>query len=477
MTETQTTTAESEQYLAAYATTNVGAVADMMGSGIDRDAIDDGAITDPEAEAVLRVIFDLSADGKLTSHNVVRAELKERGLFDDLGGHEWWSDWVGVGMAVSDFDYHLDRVLTAWEVRQSLDAIDDTESRIEQSAHTTAERRDAIRDLTGRLIEAQARREDTVLRPEGMRTRAASEIEHGDGVLYVKTGIWTFDRIYGGLPSSRITIGAARPNHGKTVTAETIAVNCALRWARNDVDKQVLYFDAENQQFEKSLRMLTILANRGVQHPDNGIGAHTIEKIIQGDVEMTDDAERRIDTGMERLSEIDSHLVVDHIPSPTGQAVRARAIAEQSRRDVGLIIFDYAELTGEKARTRNEKVTLITESLHALARELGVPVLILSQLSRSADSRDEPLLSDLSWSDALAKLARMVWMVVHPHTKWATTDGDADDEPSRSEFNCYVRKNKGAVGMCELRMLPSCLRVYDWRDPELDMSVDDELPF
>lgn len=466
----------SERYLAARATVETEAVADLMSAGVNSEMLEQGIITNGEAKTVLGVVFDLAEEGMLSSHEVVKEELKERGIFGDIGGQRWWSDWLSEGWGVDDFDYHLERVLSAYEIRVSAEELDRARSIAEDGTITVRERRDGLREAVTSLVRAQMQRTDTLMRTDTMRRTVETELRNQDADMYLKTGIWSFDDVFGGLPFSRITIGSARPGHGKTLVSEVIAVNCSKRWSRNGTDKQVLYFDMENDRTEKSIRLLTQLCNRGIQTARNGIDAQLIERVMQGDVELRQESAQRLQEGLESLTEIRDHLVVDRTTSPTSEYIRARTMSEDRRREVGLVIVDYAEIMHEDAHNRNEKVTLAAEGLHALARDMEVPVLLNSQLARSADKKEEPTLEDLAWSDALGKIARMVFCIVHPHTRWTTTAGE-EGEPPRAQLDLFVRKNKGPLGQCDLRILPSCLTVYDPMDPELEMEPDEEVPF
>lgn len=478
--ESPETITNSERHVVSRITVEPETLAEVMSAGIMPSTLDREVIKDPESRYILKTIFELAEEGYFSSHNVVREELKEKGVLEELGGHEWWSDWVGMGMAEMDFDYHLTRVLDAGEVRNSRDVLETAAETAGDETLTVRQRREEIRRLTGDLIETQMQRIESLVRTQKMWETVEISLDSRNTDLYLRTGLWGIDDRFGGIPFGRLSIGAARPGHGKTLMAETISFNCARRWQQREAEKQVLYFDLENNTIEKSIRLLTLAANQEIQHPDNGIGARVVEQVMQGDAELTDVYASQLEEGGRLLRAVSDHLVVDRTTSPTGNYVRARVESEARRREVGLVVLDYMELMGVPGGgriDRNERVTLGAESLHAMARELEIPVLGISQLSRSADHREEPVLSDLSWSDALGKLARQVWLLVHPYTKEVTTSGEVPEDVSRAILNVFFRKNKGGIGEIDLRMLPSCLRIYDHRDPELEMTADDEMPF
>lgn len=456
----------SERFVAAHVTTHPAAIADLFSARVSRDDVGE-YFDDATAATVMDVAFDLFDRGVFTSHDVLKTALKDRNVFDVLGGDRWWREWVTMGWSDDDVPYHLERVVTARDVREKSGIIRDAMADVETSGVPLFERHDRLVDHTARLVQSHARRADTLFRLDDLANVLRNGVDD-DMDFHLPTGWHAFDSRFSGIPVGRLTVVASRPGHGKTLFSEWIAMNCIRQWYHRGEEKQVLYFDAENNPFEKSVRMATILANMNAGPGDLKLDASAVERYMQG--ERPDagsfDAER-IDRALELMDRYAPFFTVDHHSAPTVDYTTARTLAEDHRRPVGLVVYDYVELTGEPGPDRSERVTRMTEGLHALARDMRRPVIAGSQLNRGADDRDEPLVRDLAWSDALNKLARMVLMPYHPFTQWETSASE-DLAPNRWLYNIFVRKNKGPLGTVDLRITPSGLSLVDPSDPVHD---------
>jgi len=227
----------------------------------------------------------------------------------------------------------------------------------------------------------------------------------------VTTGLTDLDRKLGGLHKSDLLILAGRPSMGKTALATTIAFNAAKHFAETENEdergKQVAFFSLEMSSEQLATR---ILAERAK------INSHSIR--TGG---LSNDDFGRLVIASQELNDLP--LYVDDTPAVTVSAIRTRCrrLARQSRvpghSGLGLIIIDYLQLIspgrGERTENRVQEISGITRALKALAKDLNVPVLTLSQLSRAVEQREDkrPQLSDLRESGTIEQDSDVVMFV------------------------------------------------------------------
>jgi len=234
-----------------------------------------------------------------------------------------------------------------------------------------------------------------------------------DGALAgVTTGLLDMDKKLGGLHPSDLLILAGRPSMGKTALATTIAFNAAMHFARTDRPeergKQVAFFSLEMSAEQLAMR---ILAER------SKINSHDIRtgKLSNPDFE-------RLVQATQELGELP--LFIDDTPAVTVSAIRTRCrrLARQGKGEktsgLGMIVIDYLQLIspgrgGSSQENRVQEISGITRGLKALAKDLKVPVLALSQLSRAVEQREDkrPQLSDLRESGTIEQDSDVVMFV------------------------------------------------------------------
>ncbi len=217
-----------------------------------------------------------------------------------------------------------------------------------------------------------------------------------DPVSGLRMGFKELDQMTAGLQASSLNVLAARPSMGKTAFALTIALNAALREA-----KTVGVFSLEMSGVQLVTRMLCSEARVDMSRVRSG--------------QLSDrDFQRLADTAG-RMSE--AKVFIDDNADMTVMELRSRARRLMAEHDLGLIIIDYLQLMsgghGRQTENRQQEISTISRSLKALARELDIPVLVLSQLSRAVEARPNkrPMLSDLRESGAIEQDADLVMFI------------------------------------------------------------------
>ena len=226
--------------------------------------------------------------------------------------------------------------------------------------------------------------------------------ESGNKQLGLSTGLPDLDKMMGGLRKSDFIIIAARPSMGKTALVLNIANNIAKFMSSNDgvprVRKNVAIFSLEMSREQLGYRLLSL---------ESGINSQKLSTGSLNEAEWLD-----LQNASERISK--AAIYVDDTPALSAIEIRTRARRQKAEYGLDLVIIDYLQLMqGKQGRgefNRQQEISEISRSLKALARELDIPVIALSQLSRAVEMRAEkkPQLSDLRESGSLEQDADAV---------------------------------------------------------------------
>ena len=236
---------------------------------------------------------------------------------------------------------------------------------------------------------------------EAIKT-AEKAFKNENRIVGVSTGLHDLDRSLGGLHPSDLLIVAGRPSMGKTALATNIAFNAALSTLNRKEGEIVAFFSLEMSAEQLASRLLAQEAE---------IASH---KIRRG--ELSDKDFPKFVQVSRRLGQIP--LYIDETPALSVPALRARARRLKRQHGLSLIIIDYLQLMsaasgGRSGDNRVQEVSEITRGLKAIAKELNVPIIALSQLSRAVESRDDkrPQLADLRESGSIEQDADVVMFV------------------------------------------------------------------
>ncbi|MET1755157.1 replicative DNA helicase [Novosphingobium sp. RD2P27] len=305
------------------------------------------------------------------------------------------------------------------------------------------------------------------------------------------TGLNSVNSKIGGLHDSDLIILAGRPGMGKTSLATNIAFNAADRLRRDiedgipldqSVGAATVFFSLEMSADQLATRILA---------EQSGISSEALRmgKISRDDFQ-------RLSFASQRLAELP--LYIDDTPALTIAALRTRARRLKRRHDIGLVVVDYLQLLQGSGRATDNRVNEISEisrGLKTLAKELQVPVIALSQLSRAVEQREDkrPMLSDLRESGSIEQDADMVWFVYREdyyamatepkeptdsdppdvHTKWQAWREKMEQITGLSEL-IVAKQRHGATGKVRLRFEARITRFSDLADDALAQAYDDD---
>ena len=309
-------------------------------------------------------------------------------------------------LAEQIYDLALLRELVAVGRNLVNSALDTSES-VEPMAQIAEAEAQLYKVAEGASTGSEAQEFSTATRTAlGMIERALLSGGHVSGTT---TGLTSINEKVGGLHDSDLIILAGRPGMGKTSLATNIAFNAADRLRRDladgidrakSVGAATAFFSLEMSADQLATRILA---------EQSGISS---EALRMGKISREDF--QQLSYASQRLAELP--LYIDDTPGLTIAALRTRARRLKRRHNIGLVVIDYLQLLQGSGRATDNRVNEISEisrGLKTLAKELSVPVIALSQLSRAVEQREDkrPMLSDLRESGSIEQDADMVWFV------------------------------------------------------------------
>lgn len=349
---------------------------------------------------IFTVIHDLSENNKPIDMMTVSEELKKRKWLSSIGGVEYLTEVARSVPTAANIDEYI-RIV---EEKAILRRLIDKSTGIVTEAYTS----------TNSINEILDHAESEIL--SVVKTRTGTEFRNIQDVLFktqsdlerlsknkgemtgVPTGFYKLDNITSGLHPNELIILAARPGMGKTAVALNLAVNMAI-----DAKKTVAIFNMEMSAEQLVTRMLS------------SVGQIQSHKLKTGNLQHED--WKRVNEAISRLA--DTKMYIDDTAGMTISEIRAKCRRLASMKDgLDVVIIDYLQLIQGSDRykgNRVQEVTEISRSLKTLAMELGIPVIALSQLSRSVEGNGRkdkrPILSDLRESGSIEQDADIVAML------------------------------------------------------------------
>ncbi len=396
---------------------------------------------------VYQAILDLYNRREPTDFLTLSDELERRSVLDDIGGVGYLSSLLNVVPTAVHVEYYgriVERTATLRRLidagthivgigfQDNLDAADALDS-AEQALFTVSQRRQtkdfqSISDVLDKFFDQL----DYLQQNRGE-------------VVGVPTGFSDLDKLTGGLQRSDLSILAARPSMGKTAMALGMAYGAAVQHGR-----KVGIFSLEMSAEQLVQRLLAT---------ETGVDSH---RLRLGNI---DDSEwDRISRAFGRLAE--AEIYIDDSANASVMDVRSKARRLQAEQGLDLIIVDYLQLmSGRRTDNRVQEISEISRGLKGLARELNIPVVALSQLSRAVETRADhrPMLSDLRESGSIEQDADIV-MFIYRDDKY-----DENSEKKGIAELIIAKHRNGPVGSVNLRFFERTARFADlelYREPD-----------
>lgn len=269
---------------------------------------------------------------------------------------------------------------------------------------------------------------------------------HGSGVTGVESGFTALDRVTSGWQKSDLVILAARPGMGKTAFVLSLARNATI-----DFSKPIALFSLEMSADQLVKRMVS---------SETGIAAEKLRKGTLDEVEW-----QKLVSQTGKLSQ--APLYIDDTPALSVFEFRSRCRRLKAMHDIQMVIVDYLQLMradlDTKSGNREQEISTISRSLKAVAKELNVPIIALSQLSRQVETRGgskRPQLSDLRESGAIEQDADMVLFIYRP--EYYGMEFDEDNNSTRGVAEVIIAKHRnGALETVKLKFIDHLAKFTD----------------
>jgi replicative DNA helicase len=320
-------------------------------------------------------------------------KLRASGELERVGGMSELARLANFVPTAANVEYYAKNVADKAVVRRLIGAATEIASTAYRGSDELDELLDKAEQVIFQVAQRRTRQGYVALKDVLVETleRLEHAASHGGETLGLPSGLGDLDRITTGFQPSDLVILAARPSVGKSSLAHNIARNACIK-----ADVPVMIFSLEMSKEQVAQRLLCSEAAIPSQKLRNGF--------------LDEDEWRRLSSALGRLGE--ARIFIDDTPGVSVMEIRTKCRRLKAEFGLGMIIVDYLQLmrSSHKAENRQQEISEISRSLKGLARELNVPVIALSQLSRAVEQRQKqiPQLSDLRESGAIEQDADVV---------------------------------------------------------------------
>jgi len=388
-------------------------------------------------QILYQAIMDLAQANKKIDLVVLHDHLQASKSLEDVGGLEYLvelqEDIPALGLIAQHAHIVKDKALLRELIHSAADIISSCYDRsVEQIDAVLDSAEQKIFQISHRLATPSFVRIDDLLK-KTFQQLAQVKASH-EGVTGITTGFTEFDRMTSGMQRGDLLILAARPSMGKTAMALNIALSA---WHAGNA---VGIFSLEMAAEQLVLRMLSSESQIPHQKIRNAL--------------VNPDEWIALTNTAARLAE--AKIFIDDTPALNIMELRAKARKLKAQENVALLVIDYLQLlrSHQQHENRTQEISAISRGLKALAKELNIPVLALSQLSRSLENRMDkrPLLSDLRESGAIEQDGDVIFFIYRE----AVYNAEAEN-PELSEVIIGKQRN-GPVGTFNTRFLGELMR-------------------
>ena len=411
---------------------------------------------------VFRGLARLFERGEAIDPILLADELEKTGDTERVGGYDYIGYLLDLVPTAANVEYHARLVREKALLRRLIEASQE----IIRDAFEPGERdvNEVMDEAEARIFQvAQSQEREGFVRIKDLLWPSFEEIERlqsaGSPITGVPTGFPHFDNKTTGLQKGDLCIVAARPSMGKTSWVLNVAATAAIT---HEVPVAIFSLEMSKEQLLK--RLLSAEARVDAQNIRKG--------------RMSPDESQRLGAAAGHLN--NAPIWIDDTPAMTVLEMRAKARrlasdVKSEGKELGMIIVDYLQLMGGAGRSesRVQEVSQISRGLKALAREIDVPLIALSQLSRAPEQRPDkrPMLSDLRESGSIEQDADLVAFLYRPEYYFGEVDNDGNSLVGKAELIIAKQRN-GPTGTVMLHFEKSHTRFDpphdDTRGPQPD---------
>ena len=396
------------------------------------EVLDDEAFYSERNRKVFQAICALFERGEPADSITIAEELRRRGHLDAAGGQSYIVELTLKVTSAANVEYHARIVLEKAILRRLIGESSRIAGRGFSPTEDAFDLLDEAEQAIFKISEWRLKKSFVSMERELHSTLEMLESIHGkhEGVTGVPTTFRELDALTGGWQNSDLIIVAGRPSSGKTAFALSLASNAALHKGK---PTPIGIFSLEMSTRQLIMRLLCAEAR---------VDAHAVRT-----GQLPDDQWTRLSLAAGRLAK--AQIFIDDSPSLGILELRAKARRLKAEHNAGLIIVDYLQLMqGPKsAENREKEISAISRSLKALAKELSIPVIALSQLSRAVEGRTDkrPILSDLRESGAIEQDADVV-LFVHRPEMYTDPKSDRGAEVQGTAEIIIGKQRNGPIG-------------------------------
>ncbi len=412
----------------------------------------------PEHQVIFRAILTLFEQSKPVDMLTVTQQLIREGRLEEVGGSMYISQLTNHVVSAAHIEFHA-RILSEKFIQREIIRIS-TQTLTEAYDETTDvltlldKTEQQLMDIDEKNFHTEYRNMQDVLKSAYEQIQAAQD--NGSSYSGVPSGFVDLDRTTAGFQPGTLIILAARPAMGKTAFALSIARNIAV-----DMKKPIAFFSLEMTAVELVMRLIS---------SESGISGDRLKK---GE-KLPDWEKNQLYARSQVLTE--APIYIDDTPQLSIFELRAKCRRLKQQHDIQMVFIDYLQLMqggGDLPRNgnREQEISMISRQLKALSKELQVPVLALSQLSRAVETRGgtkKPQLSDLRESGAIEQDADIVMFIYRPEYYQIMED---DRGSTIGMADIIIAKHRsGETGEVRLKFVSKFAR-FENRDYEGPVSI------
>ncbi len=409
------------------------------------DILKSESFYDPKHQYIFGAIKELFGTSKPIDLLTVTDYLKKSGELQAAGGAVYISQLTSRVASTAHVEYHA-RIISEKHIKREL--IRMSNEVMKEAFDDTNDVFDVLNKAEGDLFKiAENNMGKSVSTMQNVVREAIEEIEKAsknkDGISGVPTGFYGLDKVTAGWQRSDMIVIAARPAMGKTAFVLSMARNTAV-----DHNMGVAIFSLEMSSVQLVKRLIA---------SETRISA---EKLRKGD--LRDDEFQQLHTRISKLAT--APLYIDDTPGISIFDLRAKCRRLKMQYDIQMVIIDYLQLmtagSAKGAGNREQEISSISRSIKEIAKELNIPIIALSQLSRSVEQRGgdkKPVLSDLRESGAIEQDADIVSFIYRPEYYGFLQDEDGNSNVGVGEIIIAKHRN-GALDNVRLRFVKEYAR-------------------
>jgi replicative DNA helicase len=412
--------------------------------------VDDTMFYDERHRRIFRAMISISQRGEVVDPVTLGNELNRRGELDASGGKEYIGELIDAVPTSANVEYHAKIVKEKALLRR---LIETSTLIIEEARQGRSTVEELLDDAEQRIFQvSQQRGMQGFTRVKELMWPTMERIEAlqrgGKTVTGVASGFTDLDELTSGFQPADLVIVAARPSMGKTALVLNIAQYAAI-----EKNVPVALFSLEMSKESLVQRMLTAEGRVDAQKMRKGL--------------LRDEDYSRLARAAGILS--GAPIWIDDSAGITLLEIRSKARRLKADQDIGMVVIDYLQLIQGPAasESRQQEISQISRSLKALAKELSVPVIALSQLSRAPEQRagdHRPQLSDLRESGAIEQDADLVMFIYRQEVYDGATDKDGNSLEGRAEVIIGKQRN-GPIGLVNLFFHKAYTRFENYTAP------------